>query len=180
MNTNSLDQSLQPTPAGPRERIMEIVFFLLSEIKENKPLADIDLKPLSSRGFSELEISTAFSWILDKFSEGVDDPILLSIPFGTKRSLLGSQNSGKSFRIYHEAERSVISSDARGFLMQMLELGILSDADIEFVVDRIMLSGVPSASLDEVKEFVSGMLFHFDAPHSALGRVMLNGSDRIH
>ncbi|HEY3874690.1 MAG TPA: DUF494 family protein [Candidatus Kapabacteria bacterium] len=180
MNVNhSLEQSLHPAPSG-RERIMQIVFFLLSEIKENKPLADIDLQPLSRQGFSELEISTAFTWIIDRFSEGVDDPVVLSVPFGTKKSLLGSQNGGHSFRVYHEAERSVIAPAARGFLMEMLELGILSDADIEFVVDRIMLSGVQSASLEEVKEFVTGMLFHFDTPHSPVARVMLNGSDRIH
>ncbi len=52
-----------------RERIIEIIFFLLNEIRDNTPLTDIDLKPLSTRGFSETEISTAFSWLIDRFAE---------------------------------------------------------------------------------------------------------------
>jgi Smg protein len=178
---NSLEQNLSGAPdASGRERIMEIVFFLLSEIKENKPLAEIDLKPLSVRGFSEIEISTAFSWLIDKFSQGSDDPLILAVPFGKKPSLLGPAKDLASFRVYHEIESSVISKEARGFMLQMLELGILTDSDVEFMIDRIMLSGAQSASLEEVKDFVTSMLFHFDAPYSPLGRVMLSGSERVH
>ncbi len=178
---NSLEQNMAGAPeASGRERIMEIVFFLLSEIKENKPLAEIDLKPLSVRGFSEIEISTAFSWLIDKFAQGSDDPLILSVPFGKKQSVLGILKENASFRVYHEIESSVISKEARGFMLQMLELGILTDSDVEFMIDRIMLSGASSASLEEVKDFVSSMLFHFDAPYSPLGRVMLTGSDRVH
>jgi uncharacterized protein Smg (DUF494 family) len=178
---NSLEQSTSgPNFGSGRERIMEIVFFLLSEIKENKALAEIDLKPLSVRGFSEIEISTAFSWLIDKFSQGSEDPLILSMPFGKKHNVLGAQQGPASFRVYHEIESSVISREARGFMMQMLELGILSDSDLEFMIDRIMLSGVPDASLEEVKEFVSSMIFHFDAPYAPRGRVMLSGSDRVH
>lgn len=178
---NSLEQSTSGGPMGSgRERIMEIVFFLLAEIKEDKPLAEIDLKPLSVRGFSEIEISTAFSWLIDKFSEGPEDPIILALPFGKKPNLLGPTKDGASFRVYHEIESSIIAPEARGFMLQMLELGILTDSDIEFMIDRIMLSGTTNASLEEVKDFVSGMLFHFDTPFSPLGRVMLTGSDRVH
>ena len=182
MNANNpLEQHLAgAAEASGRERIMEIVFFLLSEIKEDKPLAEIDLKPLSVRGFSEIEISTAFSWLIDKFSQGGEDPLILSVPFGKKQSILGSTKDLASFRVYHEIESSVIAKEARGFMMQMLELGILTDSDVEFMIDRIMLSGAQSASLDEVKDFVTSMLFHFDAPYSPVGRVMLSGSERVH
>src|ERR1035437_3349664 len=116
---NSLEQNISGVPeTSGRERIMEIVFFLLSEIKENRPLAEIDLKPLSVRGFSEIEISTAFSWLIDKFSQGPDDPLILSVPFGKKPSLLGLSKDLASFRVYHEIESSVISKEARGFMLQ--------------------------------------------------------------
>lgn len=161
---------------------MEIIYFLLSEIKENTPLTEIDLKPLSVRGFSETEISTAFSWLIDKFAEGpVENPVVLSVPFG-KRNMLDPAKSGEeaSFRIYHDAERMVITAEARGFLSQMLELGLISDAEQEFVIDRIMLAGTPTATLEDVKELVANLLFHFEHPSSPAGRVMLNGSDRVH
>lgn len=165
-------------PESGRERIIEIIFFLLKEIRENTPLTEIDLQPLSVRGFSETEISTAFSWLIDKFATAPgDDPLVLSVPFGKRSMLDPSKNAG--FRVYHDIERSVISPEARGFMLQMVELGLLSDSDQEFLIDRIMLSGISSASLEDVKELVTNTVFHFDSI-SPQGRVMLNGADRVH
>jgi uncharacterized protein Smg (DUF494 family) len=166
-----------------RERIMEIILFLLSEIRADKALMEIDLKPLSVRGFSESEISTAFSWLIDKYALGPmsDDPVLLSVPFG-RRSMLGPDKGPNeaSFRVYHEAERIVIAPEAQGFLLQMVELGLISDSDMEFMVDRIMLSGIPTATLEDVKMLVTSTVFNFDLPFSPQGRIMLNVTDRIH
>jgi uncharacterized protein Smg (DUF494 family) len=179
-----MDSSLETmrAPESGRERIIEIIFFLLKEIRENTPLTEIDLQPLSIRGFSETEISTAFSWLIDKFATGPgEDPLVLAVPFG-KRSMLDPSKTAANagFRVYHEVERSVIAAEARGFMLQMVELGLLSDSDQAFLIDRIMLSGVPSASLEDVKELVTNTIFHFDSSASPQGRVMLNGSDRVH
>jgi uncharacterized protein Smg (DUF494 family) len=170
-------------PETGRERIIEIIFFLLKEIRENTPLTEIDLQPLSVRGFSEIEISTAFSWLIDKFSTNPgDDPVVLAVPFGKRASMLDPsknvENAG--FRVYHDIERSVITPEARGFMLQMVELGLLSDSDQEFLIDRIMLSGISSATLEDVKELVSNTIFHFDSSFSTQGRLMLNGSERVH
>src|SRR5207248_415467 len=107
----SLDLNL--ASRAPRERIMEILVFLLSEIQANKAISDIDTKVLSQLGFSQTEISTAFSWLLDKLSVngvGNDDPVIFTSP-----SLKRSRKETSSHRVYHEAERSIISSEARGF-----------------------------------------------------------------
>ena len=48
------------------ERIVEIITFVLSELKQNKKLSEIDLNVLQDRGYSSSEISTAFSWLVDK------------------------------------------------------------------------------------------------------------------
>lgn len=166
------------------ERIIEIIFFLLNEIRDDKPLTEIDLKPLSVRGFSEIEISTAFSWLIDRFASGPEEnPVVLAVPFG-KRNMLDPLKPEPSFRIYHDAERAVISPEARGFILQLLELGLLSDADQEFLIDRIMLSGIPHASLEDVKDLIAHAIFHFDStvfpfgPNSA--PLMLHGADRVH
>ncbi|HET6400598.1 MAG TPA: DUF494 family protein [Candidatus Kapabacteria bacterium] len=169
-------------PESGRERIIEIIFFLLKEIRDNTPLTEIDLQPLSVRGFSETEISTAFSWLIDRFQAAPgDDPLVLAVPFGKRNMLDPSKSAAEAgFRVYHEVERSVISPEARGFMLQMMELGLLSDSEQEFLIDRILLSGIPSASLEDVKELVTNTIFHFDSSFSPQGRVMLNGSDRVH
>jgi uncharacterized protein Smg (DUF494 family) len=170
------------TRAG-RERIMEIIVFLMAEIRANKQLAEIDLKPLSMRGFSETEISTAFSWLLDKISMGGaqnDNPIVFAAPFG-KRSLLDPTKSPEQigFRVYHEIERSVLSKEAQGYLLQMQELGVISDTDMEFLIDRIMMTGISNVSLQDVKDFVSTTVFDLENKESG-GRMMMEGSDRVH
>jgi uncharacterized protein Smg (DUF494 family) len=166
-----------------RERIMEIIVFLLAEMRANKQLAEIDLKPLSMRGFSENEISTAFSWLLDKISmSGLsnDNPLVFSAPF-EKRSLLDPTKAPEQigFRVYHEIERSVLSKEAQGYLLQMQELGVISDTELEFLIDRVMLTGIPSVSLQDVKDFVQSTVFDMQEQRSG-GRMMMEGSDRIH
>ena len=119
----------------------------------------------------------------DKFSTNPgDDPVVLAVPFGKRASMLDPSKSvaNAGFRVYHEIERSVIAPEARGFLLQMVELGLLSDSDQEFLIDRIMLSGISSATLEDVKELVTNTIFHFDSSFSTQGRLMLNGSDRVH
>src|SRR5690349_17151282 len=111
------DRNFSPVPEAGKERIMEIILFLLSEIRADKALMEIDLKPLSVRGFSEMEISTALSWLIDKFAlgPGNDDPVLLSVPFGRKSTLDPAKPATEAgFRVYHEVERMVLAPEAQG------------------------------------------------------------------
>jgi uncharacterized protein Smg (DUF494 family) len=161
--------------SGGRDRIMEILVFLLSEMRAKKALTEIDLKPLSQRGFSQTEISAAFSWLFDKLAaeqSAPEGPIVFAAPMASR--------DGVSHRVYHEVERSVIGPAAQGYLMQMHELGIMSDFDLEFVIDRIMMAGVPSVSLQDVRELVSGTVLGFENMPLAHSRVMLSATDRVH
>ncbi len=177
-------QDVSRHPRAGRERIMEILVFLLAEMRGNKTISEIDLKPLSQRGFSETEISTAFSWLFDKIALNTvseESPLIFSAPFGRPRDLDPTRgfNSDSSVRIYHDVERSVIGAEAQGYLLQVHELGLLSDSDVEFIIDRIMMAGVPSVTLEDVKELVASTAFDFEDSFHAHSRLMLNASDRI-
>ena len=52
------------------ERIVEILMFLVSELKSNKQLNDIDVSFLTKSGYTQSEISTAFSWLFERMSVG--------------------------------------------------------------------------------------------------------------
>ncbi len=163
------------SPTGGRDRIMEILVFLLSEMRAKKTITEIDLKPLSLRGFSQTEISAAFSWLFDKLAVDVaaqEGPLVYSSP-------VLARMSGASHRVLHEIERSVIEPDAQGYLMQMRELGLLSDFDHEFVIDRIMMAGIPSVTLEDVRDLVTATVFGYDESWRPHSRVMLNASDRV-
>jgi uncharacterized protein Smg (DUF494 family) len=173
---------LNPTHRAGRERIMEIIVFLLAEMREDKQLTEIDVRPLAKQGFSQSEISTAFSWLFDKIAASSLEqaPVVLATSFTSDGFVDASRRYTEGpFRVYHDAERNIIAVEAQGYLLQLRELGLLSDNELEMVIDRIMMSGVPAVNLLEMKELVASMVFDFDDSTRMGSRMMLNASDRV-
>ena len=154
-------------------RIIEILVYILAEMRKHQQIADIDLGQLSQRGFSQTEISAAFSWLFDKMAVTAELSPVMNIPQPTE----GSQSY--SIRIYHDVERSVLTREAQGYLMQLRELEIISPFEMESVIDRIMMMGIAPIGIAEVKELIAGMLFESEDTSRAGGRAFLNPNDTI-
>jgi uncharacterized protein Smg (DUF494 family) len=150
-----------------QEKIVEILIYLIGEIRKNTPITDIDLSVLSQRGFSTTEISTAFNWLFEKISHG--ENIVTET----------GEISSTSHRVLHDAERMVITSEAYGYMIQLRELGLISDMDIEVIIDRIMMSGYPTVDGEEIKSHVAALLAENDDSLNGGSRTMLNGKDTI-
>lgn len=146
---------------------MEILIYLIGELRKNTPLYDIDLSVLSQRGFSTTEISTAFNWLFEKISHG--DNIV------TETGI----SSPNSHRVLHDAERMVISSEAYGYMIQLRELGLITDMDIEVVIERVMMSGYMMVDIGEIKAQIAALLAENDDSLNGGSRTMLNGKDTI-
>lgn len=151
-----------------QERIVEIIVYLIHEMHADKRLGEIDLRVLSDKGYTQNEISTAFSWLFDKIHLG--DNIL---PAGRRRSQ-------HSHRVLHDAERNVITAEAYGYLLEMRELGLLDDMEIELIIDRIMMAGFGSVTILEMKSVVASVMFDYDDSNRIGSRLMLNSKDTIH
>lgn len=151
-----------------QEKIIEIIVFLINEMRNNKRLGDIDLRVLSDHGYTQNEISTAFSWLFDKINMG--ENILID----------QEPNRPHSYRILHEAERTVITPEAQGYLIQLRELGLLDDTTVETIIDRIMMAGFSTVDLSEMKILVASILFDYDDSDRLGSRLMLNSKDTIH
>jgi uncharacterized protein Smg (DUF494 family) len=148
-------------------RVMEIILFLVGEMRRNKQLGDIDLHKLSERGFTETEVSTAFSWLFDKMAL-------------TERQSNVTKSPGNSaFRIYHELEQSFLTSEARGYLIQLRELELLKDSEMELLIDRLWFLGAPNIGLEAVKEAAVELIFDFSDASRMDNRMMLNVTDRV-
>ena len=52
------------------EKIIEIIVYLLSELKANKQLTEVDMHKLENLGYTQNEINTAFSWVYSKIYAG--------------------------------------------------------------------------------------------------------------
>lgn len=151
-----------------QEKIIEILVYLISELRKNTPIGDIDLSVLSKKGYSTSEISTAFNWLYEKVVH--DDAIISDT----------APSSIHSHRSLHDAERNVIPPEAFGYMIQLRELGLINDLDIEIVIDRIMMGGFSPVSIEEIKMIVASLLLENDDSPNVGSRKMLHGNDTIH
>jgi uncharacterized protein Smg (DUF494 family) len=141
------------------ERVVEILVYIMTEIRGEKSVAnhlELISRDLLQRGYTENEISSAFSWLFDHNQNESQKLVRQS-----EATLSGS------FRVLHDLERLVISPQGYGYLLQLKQLDILSDAEIEEVIERAMMLGATRLSEAEIKSLVASMLFHFDGLNEA-------------
>lgn len=150
-----------------QERIVEIILFLVNELKSNKQLSEVDVSFLTQNGYTPTEISTAFSWLFERLSVG-------------QQLVSGETDTRLSHRVLHDAEKMIITPEGHGYLLQCRQLGLLTNADIETIIERIMAAGFSSVGVPEMKSFVAGMLLDSDKRPGMNGRISLSSTDTIH
>ncbi len=150
------------------ERIVEIIVYLVNEMRNNKALGEIDVKALEEGGYTQAEIGAAFSWLFEKLA--VSDQIGPRVERQVERS----------YRILHDVERMIITPEAQGYLIQLRELGILNDAMVETVIDRAMMSGYMNIGLEETRVIVASLVFEKDELKKFGNRIVSQSSDTIH
>ena len=148
------------------EKIIEIIVYLLGELKKNKQLGDIELENLSHLGYTQNEINTAFSWIYTKIYAG-------------EKIFNDETSRNKSFRMLHDVEKNVISPEAYGYLIQLRELGVITDMDIEVIIDKIMLSSFNKIDVEDIKGYIAAYLLDIDDLNNSNRRIGLNTNDTI-
>ena len=126
-------------------RIVDILVVLMDEIKsggmKNERMEVLSTE-LMKRGYSEHEISTAFSWILERIVVPEDEI---------------TANPG-SFRVLHDIEKIFISKEAFGFLIQLASLGILSHSEIEQVIETALMESSPGLGVDRIKTLIADVI----------------------
>jgi len=149
------------------ERIIEIIVFVIAELKENKSFNDIKIEQLQDLGYTSSEISTALSWLVDRieFSDNFVQAFQLS--------------GINSFRVLHDAERELFTPEAWGELIQLNALGIISNENIESLIERAVMMGLKQIDSPHLKVFVANSIFNVYANSLPGSRIMLQGNDTI-
>jgi uncharacterized protein Smg (DUF494 family) len=150
-----------------KEKVVELLILIMSEMHDSKRLTEIDLDELKERGYTQSEISTAFSWLMDH-TENERSGVFRESPAPGSR------------RLFHDAEKYVFSTEAQGYLIQARELGLLDDRDLETVIERAMMAGYEKLSVGEVRDIVASVLFSRDGGEGGARRSMLDSGDSIH
>jgi len=154
-----------------QERLIEIIVYLLGEFKQ--PHEDETYKDLSKQlitlGYSESEINLAFSWIFNHLQE-------------QQAAMEGEfQFAPDSSRILHDVERMIISAEAYGYLLQMTHLGLLSDFELELVIERALSFGTSNITIDDVKSIAASIIFGTEpGSNSYNGFYFSQGNNTIH
>ena len=128
-----------------KERIVELLVHIMSEVQMKTTLADIDLGELKNKGYTQTEISEALSWLYSN-AQVRDGVVLLS---GAMRG---------TTRVFHDVEKTAFTIESQGYLIQLRELGLLDDRDTELVIERAIQTGYEKLSIDEVREIVASLL----------------------
>ncbi len=148
------------------EKIIEIIVYVIQQVRQNKSLNDLNIEDLQSKGYSNSEISTALSWLIDK-SEITER--LFPVP---------ETSNQESFRVLHDTEKEIFTKDAWGELISMKALGIISNENIEMLIDRSSLMGFQQIDTQQVKLFVANSVFNTYMMNPG-SRYLLRGNDTI-
>lgn len=133
-----------------KENVLDLLMYLFENYIYDEPDAEPDRdslgESLEQAGFSRGEIDRAFRW-LDGLAEQrqLDD--------------VQAQPAG-SVRLFCPEEQRRIDVEARGFLIDLENAGVLDATRRELVLDRLMALGADGIGLEDLKWVVLMVLFN--------------------
>jgi uncharacterized protein Smg (DUF494 family) len=131
-------------------RVLEIVLLLMSHIKEHQGrlenFEDIT-SYLESNGYTENEISSAYSWVVEQLQ--TDSPVIIGLNY-----------KASSLRALTDFDRRHFTMEALGYLFQLKHLGLISDSQMELILDRGAFVGPTPVDLDQAKVVVESVILH--------------------
>ncbi len=142
-----------------KESVLDVLMYLFEAFAD----ADTDPEPdrsvlrgeLLRAGFEEPNVERAFRW-LDELNDH-DNP--------------GADPQRDALRVFSERESARLGVDAVGYLMHLQHIGILSAAQLEVVLDRLMALGDSDIDMDQIKWIVLIVLYSQSDQHEEYARM---------
>ena len=136
-------------------RIVECLLYVMNELKitsVKRDEAELLAQFLEERGYTSTEIDAVVTWLLDR-----DDFFPGSI------EMLGHGKISRTHRVLSELESSVITPSAHGYLIQLLELGLINEFEFERVLEQVTFSGLITVGVNEIEAIASAVLLETDS-----------------
>lgn len=149
-----------------KESVIEIVSLILDELSQNKSFKVIEKNILKSKKFKKSSVSAAFSWLFDKI-------------LANKLQINNEMNNSTSKRIFSEDELNVIGLENYKRLYSLYNLGIITNYDLNLILDHILLSQINKVSEQEINLLLLSSLFQIDRNTLPGSRMLLYLSDKI-
>lgn len=136
-----------------KERVMEIVFYIVDAMQSNVNETVLGRfeklsEKLLEQGYTENEIDRAISWLTEKIpeSEGHIEP----------------PPPPQSDRPWFNFEKQNLAPAAYDFLLPLKELDLVGDTEIEQILSHAFTKGKKGVSIPEIKAVVDNLIFSQD------------------
>lgn len=141
------------------DTVLDVLLYLFETYSDQEPDAadqDVLREELLKAGFGEPEVDSALDWL-----DGLNET---SAPFA-------GVPGERSIRVYNEVELRRLDLDCRGYLLYLEQIGILSPAQREIVIERLMALGAGGVDREQVKWVVLMVLFAQAGQETAFARM---------
>jgi uncharacterized protein Smg (DUF494 family) len=138
--------------------ILDILALIMKEIQQSES-EDLDLQLiidiLSEQGFSDDDISTAITWIMN--NQNHIDRMIQGSPAGIPRPIWRHLNAGES---------NAISPRAYSYLFHLRELQLLSDDDMERIIERAVTLHISQIDIEDIQDLIAAVVLDFESSAS--------------
>jgi Smg protein len=156
-----------------KEDVLDVLMYLFEAYVEADPAPAPDPSilrgQLEQAGFRDREIDQALTWL-----DGLN-----RIPEEAAEEL-----TDRAVRVFSRQELARLDTDCRGYLMHLEQIGILSPAQRELAIDRIMALDSDEIDVEQIKWVVLMVLFSQPGQEAAYSRmedlVFEEGSSVVH
>lgn len=151
--------------------IVEILAILMREYPEGT-IRPEDFEPLAQNlmvmGYTPNEIETALFWFYNRQE--------------MRRSIRPAEGiSEDAFRVLHEYEKSLITPEAYGYLLELRRLGLITLGEMDAIIERAMLMGSRRVGVEEMKGFVAAQIMEQGNPSPfSAGLYPRTRDDQVH
>ena len=145
------------------ETVLDVLMYLFEAYSDQ----DLDQEPepdqgvlreeLLQAGFGESEVDGALHWL-----EGLSSRHIA--PFA-------ADPAERSVRLFNDFELSRLDVECRGYILYLEQIGILSPAQREIVVERLVALGAGDIDVEQVKWVVLMVLFSQPGQEKAFARM---------
>jgi len=158
-----------------KESVLDILIYLF----ENYFDAELESEPepdrgtlkdeLERAGFAERDVERALEW-LEELSQD--------------SSRAGMLPTSRAIRIFDSSESARLDVECRGYILHLENIGILSPAQRELAIDRLLALNAEEIDIDQVKWVVLMVLFSQPGQETAYSRmedlVFADQTDVVH
>ncbi len=157
-----------------KETVLDVLMYLVDAMVEGDDEPEPDRymlkEELQCAGFGDWEIDRALDWL-----DGLNAVAIEDVSPGPR---------AESIRIYDGFEQDRLDTACRGYLLHLEQVGILSQAQRELVIDRLLALHSDEIDGEQVKWVVMMVLFSQPGQENAYSRmeelVFTDDPDRVH